>query len=320
MPEKPTLQAKPENILKQIQQDEQLPDQWLKDALVWITQLASHLQKLHEQQHRPLCIGINGAQGSGKTTLSLALNKLITETYGLRCQTLSIDDFYLSRSEREILAKHIHPLLQTRGVPGTHNCDTAIHVIQQLKQGKSCLVPQFDKATDNPLPVNEWQTSVSQADFILLEGWCVGIPPQDESELDTPVNKLEQTEDSKGEWRHHVQQQLAGPYQALFAELDFLVFLQAPGFQCVYQWRLEQEEKLAKRTQHQAQSAIMNETQIERFIAHYQRLTEHALTRLPSIANIIIPLDQHHRMTGCQINLASAEEMNGSHEARDTAS
>lgn len=319
MREKATFKAKPASILKQIQQDEHLPEHWLEDALVWITQLASHLYQLHEQKRHPLCIGINGAQGSGKTTLSLALNRLLTEAYGLRCQTLSIDDFYLSHCERKALSGQIHPLLQTRGVPGTHNCDMAISIIQQLKQGKSCLIPRFDKATDNPLPTNEWQTGVSQPDFILLEGWCVGVPAQSEAQLATPVNTLEANEDAKGEWRDYVQQQLAGPYQTLFAELDFLVFLQAPGFQCVYQWRLEQEEKLARRTQHRKQNAIMNESQIERFIAHYQRLTEHALARLPSLAHIVIPLDQHHRITGCHISPALQVELTGSHDARDIA-
>lgn len=318
MHEKPTIQAKPANILKQIQQDEHLPDHWLEDALVWITTLANHLQALQQQQH-PVCIGINGAQGSGKTTLSLALNSLLTEVYGLRCQTLSIDDFYLNHTERETLSRTIHPLLQTRGVPGTHNCTMAINIIQQLKEGRRCLIPRFDKATDNPAPECEWQEGVDKPDIIFLEGWCVGIPAQENCELDNPVNSLEETEDSEGVWRNHVQKQLAGPYQKLFAELDYLVFLQAPGFQCVYQWRLEQEEKLATRTQHKAHHAIMNDSQIARFIAHYQRLTEHALTQLPALANIIIPLDEDHRITGCQINASPQTGLTRSSQEQDIA-
>lgn len=304
MPEKQTLGAKPADILKKIQWDEQLPDHWLEDALLWITRLASLLYDLHEQQSRPLCIGINGSQGSGKTTLSQALDAILTDTFGLRCQTLSLDDFYLSHQAREKLSQQVHPLLQTRGVPGTHDCEMAIRTLQQLKLGLSCPIPRFDKASDNPLPQRDWLPGTHQADIILLEGWCVGIPPQDETELAHPVNKLEEDEDTECVWRQYVQQQLAGPYQVLFAELDYLIFLQAPAFQCVYQWRLEQEKKLARRTRNRQHSAIMNEAQIERFIAHYQRLTEHALQRLPALADVVIPLDQKHRLTDCRINIA----------------
>jgi len=299
----------PSALLKQLQHDEQLPVHWFEDALVWIVKLSTMLAELHEQRRHPLCIGINGAQGSGKTTLSLALDMLLTKTYGLRCQTLSIDDFYLSRQDREKLARQVHPLLQTRGVPGTHNCELAINTIQQLKQGKTCLIPRFNKATDNPLPTSAWSSSTSQPDIILFEGWCVGIPPQDESKLNTPVNSLEQHEDPQKLWRQYVQQQLSGSYQTLFKELDLLIFLQAPGFECVHQWRLEQENKLAERNQHKNNNAIMNEAEIQRFIAHYQRLTEHALQCLPSLADVIIPLDEKHRLTGCHVNRELAKDM-----------
>lgn len=298
----------PSALLKQLQQDEQLPVHWFEDALVWIVRLANMFAQLHEQRRHPLCIGINGAQGSGKTTLSLALDMLLTKSYGLRCQTLSIDDFYLSRQDREQLARQVHPLLQTRGVPGTHNCELAINTIQQLKQGKTCLIPRFNKATDNPLPTNEWSSSTSQPNIILFEGWCVGIPPQDEGQLNRPVNSLEQHEDPQKLWRRYVQQQLSDSYQTLFKELDLLVFLQAPGFECVHQWRLEQENKLAERNQHKNNNAIMNEQEIQRFIAHYQRLTEHALQCLPSLANVIIPLDEKHRLTGCHVNHEQAKD------------
>lgn len=302
MTETETLQITPDDILKRIQQDEQLPAHWLDDALLWITRLASFVTDLHYQRQKPLLIGINGAQGSGKTTLALALDSLLTGVSGLRCQTLSIDDFYLSRQQRQQLAEQVHPLLQTRGVPGTHNCDAARDTIQQLKQGHTCPLPCFDKATDNPLPESEWTQSISHPDVILLEGWCVGIPPQPAQKLGTPVNDLEQHEDVAGHWRNYVHEQLSGPYQALFTELDYLVFLKAPGFECVYQWRLEQERKLALRTRHRQRSAIMDEAQIKRFIAHYQRLTEHALLHLPSLANVVIPLDRNHRLTGCEVN------------------
>ena len=47
---------------------------------------------------------LNGCQGSGKTTLSDYLCTALREDYGLGAVALSLDDFYLTRAERKILA------------------------------------------------------------------------------------------------------------------------------------------------------------------------------------------------------------------------
>ncbi|HEY6815729.1 MAG TPA: P-loop NTPase fold protein, partial [Croceibacterium sp.] len=60
----------------------------------------------------PLVIGINGAQGSGKSTLCGFLEALLVE-HNLRTVTLSLDDLYLTRAERLELAAHLHPLFAT---------------------------------------------------------------------------------------------------------------------------------------------------------------------------------------------------------------
>ena len=74
-------------------------------------------------------IGINGAQGAGKTTFSKLLKVVLEQKFGMKVVQLSIDDFYLSRAEREELAKSVHPLLITRGVPGTHDVRMAESVL-----------------------------------------------------------------------------------------------------------------------------------------------------------------------------------------------
>ena len=47
---------------------------------------------------RPLIVGVNGAQGSGKTTLCRFLEALMLE-HNQRAVTLSLDDLYLPRAE-----------------------------------------------------------------------------------------------------------------------------------------------------------------------------------------------------------------------------
>ena len=73
------------------------------------------LAALHDRpDHIPL-IGIAGAQGSGKTTLARAAAERLGAAH------LSLDDVYLTRAERQALAREVHPLFAVRGPPGTHD-------------------------------------------------------------------------------------------------------------------------------------------------------------------------------------------------------
>jgi D-glycerate 3-kinase len=91
-----------------------------------------------------------------------------------------------------------------------------------------------------------------------------------------------------------VNAQLAGDYAQLFARLDRLVLLKAPGFEVVHGWRLEQEAENAAATPGGAH--VMDSAALERFIAHYERLTRHALRVLPSRADVVLELDAERRV------------------------
>jgi len=240
----------------------------------------------------PLIAGICGAQGSGKSTMSLALAAALDRA-GLRVAALSIDDFYLSRAARIVLAHDVHPLFATRGVPGTHDIGLATATIHRLRQASADEInrlPRFDKAFDDRAPEASWPGFTGSADIILLEGWCVGARPEAAAALAAPVNRLEREEDADGRWRRTVNARLADDYQPLFAELDLLLMIAAPSFDAVFAWRREQERKLAARTGH-AGNAIMNDDGIARFIMHYERLTRHILAEMPARANGVLALD-----------------------------
>lgn len=246
-------------------------------------------------------IGINGAQASGKSTLALFLSLLLEEGCGLRCPVISIDDLYATRSERAQLAREVHPLLATRGVPGTHDVDLGHAVFDGLQRvgggDEPVLIPRFDKASDDRFPQSAWTRWEGGADLILFEGWCVGCPPQEPSALAKPVNALERDEDPDGRWRRYVNDQLEGPYAGLFGRIDFLVLLAAPSFACVFDWRLEQERKLADRLAEEGRTGerLLTEETLRRFLAHYQRLTEHMLDVLPARADRVYRLDASRR-------------------------
>jgi D-glycerate 3-kinase len=219
-------------------------------------------------------VGINGCQGSGKSTLTDYIATYLTAEYQLNVVVMSLDDFYYSSKKRTTLAQDIHPLLATRGVPGTHNIVKLDQVLTLLKQKKTGFsIPKFNKATDEPFAEVDWQRIEQPADIIIVEGWCWGVKPQTVTELETPINELESQSDTSGEWRTYVNQQLKLAYEPLYKKMNFWLVLQAPSFDCVYKWRLEQEEKLKDINIDVANSKIMTPAEVLNFIQYFQRLT-----------------------------------------------
>lgn len=243
--------------------------------------------------------GIQGSQGSGKSTCAFFLKLILESEYGLNVVVSSIDDFYLTRQERENLAKKIHPLFATRGVPGTHDVSMLLDVFDAARAGKALSLPVFDKAQDDRVSKEHFQAINNRPDIFILEGWCVGIPAQLNSDLNQAINDLEAKEDSNGVWRTEVNTALENEYQTLFSQLDVLISLQAPSFECVLGWRQLQENKMTQRLKSEGKSieGVQSRTELMRFISHYQRLTEHALKMMPLKADYILQLDEHHQFT-----------------------
>jgi len=257
-----------------------------------------------KQSHKPFIVGLNAAQGAGKSTLSELLVLLFKQCFNLKAIHFSIDDFYFNQKQREKLANEIHPLLQTRGVPGTHNLELLLAIFSQLVGGSTdypIFIPRFDKATDNPKPLSDWQKVEQQPDIIIFEGWCVGSLALSQEDLVSPINSLEDEYDEDRIWRNYVNNQLQ-EYHSVFETIDFLIFLQAPSFETVYDWRFEQEEKLRLSLQTEDElsnenseltdSCLMDAEQIKNFILYFERITKHNLETLPQTANLVISLDR----------------------------
>ena len=247
--------------------------------------LVRAIAEVAEAQGRPVLIALAGSQGSGKSTLAARLVGLL-EAAGLRTAVLALDDFYLSRAARLRLAGEIHPLLATRGVPGTHDLARLHAALDALLAGASWAVPRFDKTTDDLGPQAEWREIPGPVDVVLLEGWCLGARSQDAAALALPVNALEASEDADRRWRDWVNRQLAGPYAALFARFDLSILLKAPDFAVVADWRAEQERGLVRSP---GGLPRMTGPDIARFIAHYERITRAMLEDEPT--DIVVELD-----------------------------
>ena len=239
-----------------------------------------------------LPVGLCGSQGSGKSTLATVLKALL-DARGLSTAVLSIDDLYLTHQERRAAAR-IHPLLRTRGVPGTHDVRLGLETMARLRSNDAVELPAFDKERDDRRPRSQWPLIQGPVSIILLEGWCVGALPQDPAALDEPINVLERNEDPQGIWRRHVNAALDGEYRTLFGLLELLVLIKAPSFDVVYGWRLEQEHKLRDRVRDSGGdlSGVMSDAEVARFIGHYERITRNILAEMPARADLVLELDE----------------------------
>lgn len=287
------LVAKLEKLIK----EESLPDSFIETVNQWYLVVGKLISKTYQKKNQPILISVNGSQGSGKSTMTTFLQVLLIEHFQLNTVNISIDDFYLTKKERLENSIQIHPLLKTRGVPGTHDLDLSTEVIHSLldsDESSITSIPRFNKAEDDRYSSTKWTIVEGKVDVILFEGWCNHAPVEPESSLAEPINSLEQEHDKDGVWRHYVNEQLGLYHKHLFSKADLLIFLKIPSFEKVYEWRLLQEQKLA---QHSDSSSIMNEDELNFFIQHYQRITQSCLNSLTEHAQIVLDIDEHHQIS-----------------------
>lgn len=235
--------------------------------------------------------GITGLQGTGKSTLAAQVVAL-ARARGIAAATLSIDDAYLDHDERAALARRVHPLLATRGPPGTHDVGLAAGTLDALRAGETVALPRFDKLGDRRLPRARWPQA-GPVELVVFEGWFLGTPPQADAELDAPINALERDEDRDGRWRRHCNDALGRDYPALWRRIDRLLFLQGPGFDIVPRWRWQQEQSMQAA---EPGRTGMTRAQVERFVQFYERTSRQAMRTLPAIADRVVRLDAHRNV------------------------
>ncbi len=291
------MDAQLKQTLQHAIEQHQLPPHFIDMTRQWLLPLAETIAQ-KQQAGKTLLVSFNGAQGSGKSTLTAFLQILLQRHCHVEAVTVSIDDFYLTRVQRQALAQTVHPLFVTRGVPGTHDVALARRTLQALMQCDKqhpCTQPQFDKAQDDRSAEASWPQIDHPVDVILFEGWCNHAPVQTPQQLRRPINELERLEDPQAIWRSYANEQLKRYHKELFALCDLLVFLKIPAFEKVYQWRGLQERKLGSNINDRHQ-AMMNEADLRRFIQHYERITRASLQTLPQTADLVLSLNDAHEI------------------------
>jgi len=247
---------------------------------------------------KPYFIGLAGGQGTGKTTISSIIKIILEKYFKLKVFKISIDDFYKTRKERLNLSKKIHPMLMTRGVPGTHDIQMMLNFFKKAKSKnfKKIELPNFNKAIDDRTPKKNWYKIKEKPDVIIFEGWCVGAKAELSKNLKKPINYMEKSNDQKLVWRNYVNQQLKTNYRKLYSQLNCMIYLKAKNFSLLQKWRLKQEHKLKLKTKRASIHKIMNKGDVINFMQTYQRITENMFKKMPRYASIILNLNSNHQI------------------------
>jgi len=233
-------------------------------------------------------IMIAGSQGSGKSSLS-KLIKLYLEKFCYKSVVIiSMDDFYLSKSQRTQLSKNIHPLFLTRGVPGTHDLELMNKKIKQIFNKEFPIyLPIFDKISDTR---KRTYKKVLKADVIVFEGWCAGAQPVDLNYLQKNFNNLEKHKDKNFIWRNSYNKYL-NQYQKLFSQFNFFIYFQFNQWDHVLNWKYKQELELRDKKKDLGLKKYLSE-----FIQYYEKVSKWMHLKVPKYCNILIKLDAHQKI------------------------
>ena len=235
-------------------------------------------------------LAIAGPPGSGKSTLAKLLAHLLSVS-GKSATVLSLDNYYLGHNKRTRLAQDLHPLLQTRGVPGTHDWDALLHDFDCLQSGRvaGLRLPVFDKSTDDLLDRSRWHPVVTRPDYIIVEGWCLGAPAQSGPELAAAVNELEKNQDALLTWRRHVNSCMETYYSSLRQRVGQFWYLAVPDWDCVIDWRWQQEQELSR-------PLLSSREETGEFLATFERIVRHMLATSHDWADFRLEADRSHRL------------------------
>jgi D-glycerate 3-kinase len=216
----------------------------------WVIEKA--IEKKKKYPDEAYVLGINGGQGSGKSTI-VAFLKLLLEHQGYKVVTFSSDDFYKTHEELLTL-KQKNPVYKARGPPGTHDTKKFKEILEDLKNKRSTKIPKYDKSAYNGKgdrnPGKDWKKVPEGADIVIVEGALMGLRPiSKKEELCKPsknriLNRIEQRNDPNCIIRETFNE-ATKDYVEVSELLDNLIGLDV-SLGRIRKGRREQEKKLIK--------------------------------------------------------------------------
>jgi len=235
---------------------------------------------------------IGGSQGIGKSSLINIVKETLEKFYDKKVLVLSLDNYYLSKNKRKLLAKKEHELLITRGVPGTHDIKKLIKDVYRFEKKLYPInIPIFDKLIDDKL--KKTKKIKYNCNILILEGWCCGCNILNKKFLHKNINFLERKYDKNFKWRNYYNKKLSNEYKKLFDMFDEKIFMRASSFKYVLDWRLKQEINNSSTS---IKSKKMNIKEIKLFIQHYEKITNWMIINFKDNADLVININKNQKI------------------------
>ena len=113
------------------------------------------------------------------------------------------------------------------------------------------------------------------------------------------INKLEKNYDYNYSWRKYYNYKLKNEYKELFNLFDLSIFMKAPSFRHVFDWRYKQEIKNNSKNKNFKK---MNIDEIKFFIQHFEKITKWMIKDLNKKANLVININKDQKIFSLKIN------------------
>ena len=226
------------------------------------------------KKNKTKVIGIQGGQGTGKSTLGAFLVEYL-RGIGYSAERFSIDDFYETNKRRLQISKKYpnNAFYQIpRGMPGTHRTAVLRSTLSKIKAGKNFDIPIFDKSLFEGRGdvLKKTKKIKERQDFIIFEGWCIGAPYVSSEVFQKICKKhkiiLRNLDPLMKD--HKVVLQFLKKYQSLWKYIDYMIMLKPDSSDLHTIWRYQQEVELIEQ-----KGQGMSKGQIENFVQPYLPIT-----------------------------------------------
>jgi D-glycerate 3-kinase len=271
------------------------------------------VRKLTSPNAKPLLLGIEGPQGSGKTTAATKIRQELQSLYPeSNIVQFSMDDFYLTFAEQQELNRQFSDniLLQGRGLPGTHDTSLLYETINTLLQNNRNYfpvnIPIYDKSAHHGmgdrLPREYWTIVERPVDLIIFEGWFNGyysIPSEtmllEKWDL---IKRREAPRLAMITCENVVQiNAYLKEYHKIWELFDLFVCIKTSNINNVYKWRLQQEHEMIK-----IKGSGMIDEDVVKFIDRYMPVYYLYYDRLELIQNMVesleLNIDESRKLVG----------------------